>query len=91
MSIIDWSDPEEMLGLLGEYIRDELQQERDRERVTFLRRLSSAVGRLEPAAAETLERLRRIYDSQPEEFAADSVLIHVRDCLKELARIVAQS
>ena len=36
MSLIDWSDPEEMLGLLVEYIRDELiEEQRDRRRAAF--------------------------------------------------------
>jgi hypothetical protein len=93
MSIIDWSDPEEMLGLLSDYVRDALQQERDRERVRFLRRLATDIDSLaSPASpAKTLARLRRIYESLPESFASDDVLIHVRDCIEELARIVAQS
>lgn len=96
MSILDWSDPEEMLGLLAEYIRDELLEERhDRERLAFLRRLSATVGSLALEAdlpsAETLSRLRRIHNSQPAEFAADRVLVHVGDCIHELERICGQS
>jgi hypothetical protein len=68
MSILDWSDPEEMVGLLAEYIRDELLEERhDRERLAFLRELSAAVGSLASGAdlpgTETLTRLRRIHNS----------------------------
>ncbi|HEY6843828.1 MAG TPA: hypothetical protein VI391_06645 [Thermoanaerobaculia bacterium] len=91
MSILDWSEPEEMLGLLRESIRDELPQTRDRERLGFLRRLSVAVDALEPSAspAVSLAQLRRIYDGQPEAFATDPVLIHVRDCMEELARLAS--
>ena len=47
MSIIDWSDPEEMLGLLVDSVRDELMEERsDRERAKFLRSLSDALEAL---------------------------------------------
>lgn len=47
MSIIDWSDPDEMLGLLAEYVQDEcLEEHSDRERVVFLRELSRSVKSL---------------------------------------------
>ncbi len=84
MSILDWSDPEQMVGLLAEYIRDELLEERhDRERLAFLRSLSAAVGSLASGAdlsdTERLTRLRRIHDSLPPEFADDPVLVHIGD------------
>ena len=94
MSIIDWSDPEEMLGLLAESVRDELTAEAgDEERVSFLQMLSAAVDSLATRAgapARTLlAELREIHDEQPAGFAEDPVSIHVRDCIEELARIVA--
>ncbi len=96
MSILDWSDPEQMVGLLAEYIRDELLDERqDRERLAFLRRLSAAVGslasRADSSSTEMLARLRHIHDSQPPEFAADPVLVHIGDCIHELERIRGES
>ena len=96
MSILDWSDPEEMVGLLADYIRDEILDERhDRDRLAFLRRLSAAVDSLALGAGvpstEMLPRLRRIHDSQPPEFAADPVLVHIGDCIHELERIRGES
>ena len=90
--MIDWSDPEEMLGLLAEYLRDELQGERDdRDRAQFLRALWSTVDALargnDASSRNTLARLQEIYDEQPHEFAHDRALTHVRDCIEELARI----
>ena len=84
MSILDWSDPEEMVGLLAEYIRDELREElHDRERRAFLRALSAAIASLasqpDLLTTDTLTRLRNIYDSQPAGFAGDPVLVHVAD------------
>ncbi len=95
MSILDWSDPGEMVGLLAEYVRDELGQAlEDRERAGFLRALSSAVESLASHAElpprETLARLRGIYASQQADFAADQALVHVHDCIQELERIEAQ-
>jgi hypothetical protein len=92
MSMIDWSDPEEMLGLLAEYLRDELRDELgDTERRTFLRTLVSEVDALaadaNAPASSLLERLREISDAQPAEFEADPVLPHLHDCIEELSRI----
>ena len=97
MSIFDWSDPEEMVGLLADYVADELQEETvDRDRARFLRRLASSLTGLAADAAEVsthtaLEQLRTILDSQPPEFADDPALRHVRDCIDELERIFNQS
>jgi len=90
MSIIDWADPEEMLGLLSEYVRDELQEEaHDRARAAFLRQLAVDVDALcsDEGAETTTARLRDLYESQPGEFADDPVVQHVRDCVLELERI----
>ncbi len=96
VSMIDWSDPDEMLGLLVEYVRDELAAAHgDRERAAFLRSLRSALdalaarGRLSPRGA--LARLRRIAEAQPAAFIGDPASIHVRDCIVELERIVGRT
>ena len=94
--MIDWSDPEEMLGLLAEFIRDEVREEQsDQERKMFLRSLRSQVDALAADAdapiPALLARLRDICDAQPIEFASDPVLVHVRDCIQELSRILSQS
>ena len=91
--MIDWSDPEEMLGLLAEYVRDEfLSEDRDRERAAFLRDLSAAVDALAARAGSPtralLGRLQEIHDSRPPEFANDAVSAHLSDCIDELERIL---
>lgn len=95
MSFIDWSDPEEMLGLLAEYIVDEQLAEReDRQRASFLKELSTALTDLASRASElstrsTIDRLRGIFESQPSEFGTDPALVHVDDCIQELERIAS--
>ena len=97
MSFINWSDPEEMVGLLAEYVADErLAQQEDRERTKFLNELWSALTALASLARElstraTIDRLRDIYDSQPPEFGTDPTLAHLDDCIQELERIVVQA
>ena len=97
MSFIDWSDPEEMLGLLAEYVADErLAEVEDRERQRFLNGLSSALTALaslspDLSARATIDRLREIYESQPPEFGSDPALVHVGDCIQELERIASAS
>lgn len=96
MSILDWSDPEEMLGLLIEFLRDELLEEtRDRARARFLRTLANDVESLDDRMAtsphEVRQELRRICDSQRAEFERDPALVHVRDCLAELERIAPEA
>ena len=93
MSLIDWSDPEEMLGLLAEYVADErLAECEDRQRTEFLQELSFALTSLASDAPELsvqamIDRLRSICDSQPSEFAIDAALVHMADCIQELERI----
>jgi hypothetical protein len=95
MSLIDWSDPEEMLGLLAEFVADERLAERDdRRRAGFLDELSSALTALASEGEELstrtmIDRLRDIYDGQPAEFSADPALVHLEDCIQELERIAA--
>jgi gamma-glutamyl:cysteine ligase YbdK (ATP-grasp superfamily) len=97
MSLINWSDPEEMLGLLAEYVADErLAEQEDAERRQFLNELSAALTALASVAenlstAATIDRLRDIYDSQPAEFGRDPALVHLDDCIQELERIVAEA
>ncbi len=97
MSFIDWSDSEEMLGLLAWYVADErIAEQEDRERRMFLHQLSSALMALASHAEElttqsAIERLREIRDAQPAEFASDPVLVHLEDCIQELERIAEQT
>jgi hypothetical protein len=94
MSLIDWSDHEEMLGLLLEYVADEASTSQDRERVAFLRTLLRQIERLAEAEPESIgqiaEALREVRQSQPTEFAADPVLDHLDACAEEIQRIAMQ-
>jgi hypothetical protein len=97
MSFINWSDPEEMLGLLAEYVSDErLAERKDQLRAKFLKELLSALTALASHAEElstraTIDRLRNIHASQPPEFGTDNALVHLHDCIQELERIVGQT
>lgn len=95
MSLIDWSDPDEMLGLLLEYVSDEARTSRgDPARSAFLRTLLADLEDLAGAACEAVEpiaeALNSIRRSQPVEFVADPVLEHLDGCIEELRRIAMQ-
>lgn len=92
MSLIDWSDPDEMLGLLVEYVADETGASHDdADRAHFLNQLSRELGAMTEQDFESVDRieltLREIHDSQPREFASDPVMAHVEACIEELHRI----
>jgi hypothetical protein len=91
MSLIDWSDPDEMLGLLVEYVADEAAiSHEDPERDGFLNQLSRELGALavQGFATDRIElSLREIIDSQPRDFANDPVMAHLEACIEELHRI----
>ncbi|MEO8379376.1 MAG: hypothetical protein ABI779_06910 [Acidobacteriota bacterium] len=92
MSAIDWTDPDEMLGLLIEYVADEAAASHgDADRARFLAQLSGDLSGLAGQDFESVDelahQLRDLHDEQPREFAADPVLSHVTDCVEELRRI----
>ena len=89
MAFIDWSDHEEMLGLLIEYAADEKADSiGDPERTRFLTELLRELRGVESSSAdEVLRMLRQIADSQPHEFIDDPVFTHLQDCIEELIRI----
>jgi len=93
MTFINWSDSEEMLGLLYEYVSDEKSDpQNDQTRVRFLADLSADLLNLASHASEistdeAIERLRALYDSQALDFADDPVLTHLQECIGELERI----
>ncbi|MGH9423323.1 MAG: hypothetical protein ACRD3J_25340 [Thermoanaerobaculia bacterium] len=95
MSFIDWSDPEEMLGLLSEYVIDEYSESNeDAARSRFLGALSAEIEAIalrssELSVRQAIDQLRIIRDSQPAEFCSDPALIHMADCIEELERISA--
>lgn len=93
MTFIDWSDPEEMLGLLLEYVADERAEAReDRERVSFLDEIHAELTDLcdkgrGMSPDEVIDRLRAVHGSQIVAFPGDPVLVHVEHCIEELERI----
>lgn len=92
MSLIDWSDPDEMLGLLVEYVADEMgASSDDADRYQFLNQLSRDLAAIADLGFESIDRieltLREVHDSQPREFASDSVMAHMEACADELHRI----
>ena len=91
MTFINWADPEEMLGLLSEYVADARSEAYgDPAREAFLDGLSTALSQLlaqDLAGEEIIDRLRAIRTDQEQAFAADPVLIHVEACIDELKRI----
>lgn len=93
MTMIDWSDPEEMFGLLCDYVSDERRATpRDASRRRFLQRLEADLRALadqieQLPISHLVGRLRAVRDSHAPEFESDPVLTHVDDCIDELERI----
>jgi pyruvoyl-dependent arginine decarboxylase (PvlArgDC) len=93
MTFINWSDSEEMLGLLSEYVADERNDSaEDDAREAFLTGLSTELAELTAgsdamSAEEVSDRLRAIHRSHADDFPGDPVLIHVEACIEELERI----
>ena len=93
MSYINWSDPEEMFGLLMEFVADERGGVRgDSERRRFLSRLLVDLTELEDrfpglTGSEQVEALRSIHTSTDDEFVDDPVVEHLQACVEELERI----
>lgn len=92
MSLIDWSDPDEMVGLLVEYVADEaLTENDDADRADFLRDLSRELGNLSArdfdGVDQIVEAIREIRAAQPREFLSDDVIAHLDACIEEVHRI----
>jgi hypothetical protein len=91
MSLIDWSDPYEMLGLLMEYVADERNASQDEDRFDFLRQLSIDLEKRALRDYDTTDHIAgailEVRDSQPTEFLDDDVMTHVDACIEELHRI----
>ena len=97
MTFIDWSDPEEMLGLLTEYVADARSEaETDPVRARSLGALLNDLTQLtrrppEASLDEAISGLRRIVGTHAEDLGDDPVLRHVEDCIEELVRIRGES
>ena len=89
MSLIDWSDPDEMLGLLIDYVADEAGASGDDgDRAAWLQDLRGELEKIAGDDTDHLARaLREMRNEQPDEFAGDVVLTHIDDCIEELRRI----
>lgn len=93
MTFINWSDSEEIVGLLIEYVADERHTcTRDAARRTFLSRLLSHLSDLEDSFNDLsldaqIEKLRTVYQSVNSEFADDAVVSHLGACIEELEGI----
>jgi hypothetical protein len=96
MTFIDWSDTEEMLGLLAEFIREaKTDCRKDPEREKFLSKLlldlGAFSGQLEMLTRKQgTDRLRGIYKAIDPEFSDDPVTNHVKDCLEEFERLESE-
>ncbi len=92
MTFINWSDSEEMLGLLSEYIADERSGSFDDSmRRRLLDRLLRDVSELAETEhtlppKEVITRLRKIERSH-DELIGDPVHDHLVACIEELERI----
>lgn len=93
MTFINWSDTEEMVGLLTEYVADERRDAAgDRVREAFLsnllRELTDLNERLATlSTSAAIQKLRSIQHSFGPEFAEDPVVAHLEACVEELDRI----
>jgi hypothetical protein len=92
MSFVDFSDAEDMLELLVEYVTDECSAAQDPQRREFLCGLLESVTRLQEGSAamsapERIECLRDLRASVDPEFSSDPVVQHLEDCAAELVRL----
>ncbi len=84
MTFIDWSDSEEMIGLLMEYVTDERNgSHHDPKRRKFL---SDLLTDLQSQPLNEM-RLQKIYESVEPDFKNDDVVVHIHDCIEELKRL----
>jgi hypothetical protein len=92
LSFIDWSDPEDMFGLLVEYVMDEQNEAEDSKRRRFLSGLKRQLEEMQELfvnlpPAEAVNALRAIHRSVAKEFENDPVAQHLEACASELQRI----
>lgn len=93
MTFIDWSDAGGMFDLLLDLVAGEeadCRADSDRQRflANLLEQLRDVESRSsEAAASSVIQELKDIHDSVDMEFASDTVLDHLRDCIVELERV----
>jgi hypothetical protein len=93
MTFIDWSDSEELFGLLIEYVQDEkAESNSDLDRRKFLSDLINDLMELKTqfsalSSSDVVSELRNIAESVDSEFKSDPVVTHIQDCIVELQRL----
>ena len=93
VSYIDWSDGEEMFGLLVEFVEDELgEADDDPMRRRFLAKLDSDLMALQERITtmtpeESIDAFEEIQSSIEDEFENDPVVEHLGAFVEELRRI----
>jgi hypothetical protein len=92
MTYIDWSDSEDMFGLLIDYIYDARSDAEESGRRNFLSGLIKDLEVLQERFNElpgvvVVTRLRDIQNSIDTEFATDPVVEHLGACADELERV----
>lgn len=93
MTFIDWSDSGGMLGLLVDFVADELADcgddaARRRFLTDLLAQLVALEGRLDQLSeSEAVESLAETLSAADSEFVGDPVLVHVEDCIEELQKL----
>jgi hypothetical protein len=92
MAFVDFSDPEDMFGLLIDYVTDELGEAEDPGRRKFLSGLLDSLSELQDqfltmTAARRIDALRELQRSVDAQFEADPVVQHLEDCAAELERL----
>lgn len=91
MSFIDWANPEEMLGLLVEYVADEWNGARNPARRAFLTELLAELSDLADrydamAPEERIAQMRAMHEERAQG-EPDPILAHLADCIEELERL----
>ena len=95
MSLIDWSDPENLLDMLLEFVTDAKTESHGKvRRQRFLDYLVANLTAAQQRVSsddllETITQLRRIYDSIDPEYQEDPVVDHIKACTEELERIAS--
>jgi hypothetical protein len=93
MTFINWSDSEEMVALLTEFVQDERRESQgDQARETFLAGLLEELTQLNEqftiiSTDGAIQKLRSIQHSLNQEFSEDPVIAHLEACIEELERI----
>ena len=97
MSYIDWSDAEDMFGLLVEFVEDELgEADDDPMRRRFLEKLDADLMTLEERITtmtpdETIAAFEEIQGSIEDDFEKDPVVEHLGAFVEELRRLQGEA